>query len=291
MKHISGGLMAREGQDLANHSRNVSELASKFGKKNGMANIMHMAGLLHDLGKARPEFQAYLKDSVAGRDVRRGKVRHSIYGAKRAFVDLENAPLLAEILGNIIGAHHGALYDNLSPDGDTPLLDRLFETDLLPHMPGGPAADIHALEAEFKDIFDKIHDDDKLFGLTMLIKLAFSCLVDADRLDAYLHESNASHTEKLPNWGGMLAFLLEYLGGKAVTSEIAAFRQKVSDACGKAGPRNRGIYKLEVPTGGGKTLASLRFALTHAKEHGMDRIIYIIPYLSILSQTAKEIRK
>ena len=68
-------------------------------------------------------------------------------------------------------------------------------------------------------------------------------------------------------------------------------RNDVSRQCAKAGLREIGIYTLEVPTGGGKTLSSLRFALEHAREHNLDRIIYVIPYLSILSQTALDIRE
>ncbi|MDR1558629.1 MAG: DEAD/DEAH box helicase family protein [Clostridiales bacterium] len=72
---------------------------------------------------------------------------------------------------------------------------------------------------------------------------------------------------------------------------MSSLRQSVSDSCAEAGLRDLGIYKLEVPTGGGKTLSSLRFALEHAKRHNLDRIIFIIPYLSILSQTVDEIRR
>lgn len=291
MVNSSNALMAREGQTLENHSERVSNLASKFGKKNEIANIMYIVGFLHDLGKKRPEFQSYLMDSIAGKAVQRGSVVHSIFGAKRIFVDTEVAPHLAEILANVIAAHHGYLYDNLSSDGDTPLLTKLLETELLDPMPNSPIINTATIASEFKGIFEKIHDEDGFFGLSMLTKLIFSCLVDADRLDAYLHESGTDYTEKLPDWNNMLASLMKHLASKANASEMGIFRQKISDSCGKAGARDKGIYKLEVPTGGGKTLASLRFALTHAKQHGLDRVIYIIPYLSILSQTAKEIRE
>ena len=124
----------------------------------------------------------------------------------------------------------------------------------------------------------------------MLTKFVYSCLVDADRLDAYLFENGLEYKPSNPDWDSFLARLVKKLGTFDATSEIGAFRRQVSDSCAQAGAREQGIYKLEVPTGGGKTLASLRFALEHAKRHGLERVIYVIPYLSILSQTAQDIR-
>ena len=276
--------LARPGQPLLDHSVSVSELAQSFGEKFGMGELLRIAGFLHDLGKESPEFQAYLCGN--GRD----KVLHSIFGAKRVYADLAPFPYGAEIAANIIAAHHTSLYDILSPHGNTPLTERLNSTDIFPLPPSFAPADIGLLKQELITTLHKLKDSDQAFGLSMLIKLVYSCLIDADRLDAFLFDSGQQYKPNPPDWSGLLANLEKMLSSFDDASEIGAFRKGISDNCLNAAERNVGIYKLEVPTGGGKTLSSLRFALKHAICHGLDRIIYIIPYLSILSQTAKVIQ-
>jgi len=298
---------ARPGQLLATHANNVSHRAALYGEKCGIAEIVRIAGLFHDLGKVTQDFQNKLKGNTA----QNKHVEHSVYGGRRVFEDVSPLPPVAEILSNIISAHHGQLYDNISPDGETTLRDKMQKQNvgLLPAPPDDSAINIEKMKAELVSTINKLHDQDKAFGLSMLTKLAYSCLVDADRLDAYLHDKHMlasqdeiiintqlqtdKQLESAYNWDSLLTHLNGYLKAKNnnASSEMAVFRQHVSDNCAKAGTRAKGIYKLEVPTGGGKTLSSLRFALTHAKAHKMDRIIYVIPYLSILSQTAAELRQ
>jgi len=282
---------ARDGQPLALHATNVSSLADKFGEKCGIAEITFLAGFLHDFGKITDEFQKKLKGDKSHNKI----VEHSIYGGKMAFTNTSSYAPASEILANIIAAHHGQLYDNISPFGETPLRDKIDSAELLPlpHDLVTPSIDIIKLKTEISSAIAKLDDEDKAFGLSMLTKLAYSCLVDADRLDAYLHEVRQTYNPVTADWLGLQNNLMRYLESKNKNSnsEMSVFRQKISDGCDKAGLRPPGVYKLEVPTGGGKTLSSLRFALTHAKQHGLDRIIYVIPYLSILSQTAIEIRQ
>jgi CRISPR-associated endonuclease/helicase Cas3 len=278
---------ARPGQLLSAHSSAASALASRYGSGFNAAELPRVAGALHDLGKATAEFQRYMDNPNA----RRGEVQHSIQGAKSAYSRAGFAPV-AELLANCIAAHHGALYDNLSPDGDTPLLDRLRD----PLEPGlsAEAADIDpkALEAEFNAIYAAMHEKEKLFGLSMLTRLLFSCLVDADRWDAFQAENGTRAEDETPDWGDYLSRLERSLAEfeNEPETEMSQLRRRLSASCAEAGRRERGIYKLEAPTGAGKTLASLRFALEHARAHGLDRIIYVIPYLSITSQTAQAIR-
>ncbi|MDR3271468.1 MAG: CRISPR-associated endonuclease Cas3'' [Peptococcaceae bacterium] len=282
-------LLARLAEDgrtetLKEHLDNVTAWASDFAELFGAGKLAKAAGWYHDAGKAKPAFQAYLFDEHA----KRGSVLHSIVGAKLVYDDFVKCLYIAELLANVVTSHHGALQDYLSADGETALLNKLFECH--DSVPRADDLDVQAEEllVEFKAVFSIAPDQP--FGLSMLTKLIYSCLVDADRLDAYLFESQKTYAIHKPDWNRMLAKLEVHLAEFSIESEMARLRRRVSNDCAKSGVRERGIYKLEVPTGGGKTLASMRFALEHARKHGLDRIIYVIPYLSILSQTAKELR-
>ncbi len=279
---------ARDGQTLEEHSIRVAELARDFGEKCGIPHLVYLAGIMHDFGKTQPEFQRYLFDEHA----KRGSVLHSKYGAKQIFGELMRFPPAAEILANSVAAHHGRLYDSLSPNGETPLAELLRNTGALEEVSAG-GADTAALKAEMDKILHSVPNDptQQMFAVSMLTKLIFSCLVDADRLDAYLFESGKSYSEQTADWDEMIAQLSKKLAEFDEESDISSMRKKVSEDCAKSGLLSKGIYKLEVPTGGGKTLSGLRFALEHARKHKMDRIIYVIPYLSILSQAAAEIRE
>jgi CRISPR-associated endonuclease/helicase Cas3 len=279
------GALARPGQSLAEHSANVSELASRFGAKFGAPKLLSVCGFLHDLGKVKPDFQRYLSDESAVR----GSVQHSGHGAKAAYELAAAFPAAGEIMGNSIAAHHGSLYDSLAADGATPLIERLNNVEMI-SVESVTDADIGGIKAEINAILAKSLPQERAFTLSMLTKMVYSALVDADRLDAYLFENQENFIPNEPDWGAFLIKLEQRLASFDSSTAMAALRRRVSDDCAEAGSRSLGIYKLEVPTGGGKTLASLRFALEHARRHGLDRIIYVIPYLSILNQTAKEIR-
>ena len=284
------GLNARPGQSLFEHSSNVSERASWYARKCGANELMRITGFLHDYGKVTSEFQRHLnKDKKSEREI----VQHAIYGAKRIFDMFKtNSALLpiAEALANIIAAHHGSLYDNIDLDGSTPLLDRVINADELSILALHPDVDIEMIKAEFAAIVSKMPKVDKIFYVSMLTKYLYSCLVDADRLDANPSEREKPYESNKPDWNGMLSTLERKLAEDKTHLEIDRIRTQISDDCKIAGSLGIGIYKLEAPTGGGKTLSSLRFALEHARIHDLDKIIYIIPYLTILNQVATEIR-
>jgi len=281
--------LARRNQSLETHSSNVAKLAKEFASKFGMEEFMRVAGHLHDFGKALPEWQEYLRLKLNNEDV--SIVPHSIHGARYGFTKVHSFQHIAEILGNIIMAHHGELYDSISPDGETLLVDSLqAKAEFV--VPKEFSIDLSSLNNEFMNILNTVENVDRPFFISMLTKLVYSCLVDADRLDAYLSESGEIYSSVQPDWDYFISKLEEKLSElqSKTLSEMSVLRKKVSDDCKAAGFRNIGIYKLEVATGGGKTFASLRFALEHARQHKLDRIIYVIPYLSIISQVAKEIR-
>ena len=137
------------------------------------------------------------------------------------------------------------------------------------------------------------------FALGLLVKYIYSCLIDADRLDAYLFNANEQYEHFVTDWDNLIHTFekniqklfegsIQKFGAE---SKIVKIRQSVSSQCKEAAIKNTGIYHLSVPTGGGKTLSSLRFALNHCKVKNKKRIIYVIPYLSIIEQTASELRK
>ncbi len=294
------------------HLVEVAELASKWAEIMGFTQTARIISLLHDMGKYSQAFLAYLYEQNKRK---RGSIVHSTQGAKYIFeIAIESdkrATFIAEMIGLCIAGHHGVLMDGLSPDGDMPFLKRISAQD---------TNDLHFEEVKTKFTKNCCQSNDLkamleeaycelqhfieichsqtlniAFMIHMLTKYLFSCLVDADRYNAYCFEIGAKSESNLiqPPWNDYLNILESYLVQKSVHSNkpIDQIRHQISEKCYRGANRLQGIYQLEVPTGGGKTLSSLRFALEHARIHGMERIIYIIPYLSILEQTADTIRE
>jgi CRISPR-associated endonuclease/helicase Cas3 len=280
-------------QLLQSHVERVAELAHDFGSDIGIGKLAKIAGLYHDFGKFTPKFQEYLRSQMSN-DKKTKKVRHSVYGAKTLYEKYANYLPVAELLSNCITSHHGDLRDYIAPDGETPLLVELNE-----HLKDMPPLEYN--DADVIELFEEVkvfvkNAPNAEFAITMLTKMIYSCLVDADRLDAYLFESGNIYESVNTDWDTILSSLNTHLktlkSKQSITSdEMSLLRETVSTQCARSGLRERGIYQLSVPTGGGKTLSSLRFALEHVKKHNMRRVIYVIPYLSIIEQTSYAIRE
>ena len=133
------------------------------------------------------------------------------------------------------------------------------------------------------------------FKIGLLTRLLFSCLIDADRVDSADFERPHARRLRLagryPAWPELINRLERYLGAFPAVEPIDKLRREVSEHCKSTAARGRGIFTLTVPTGGGKTLASLRFALHHALQHGLDRVIYVVPFTSIIDQNADVVRR
>lgn len=261
-------------QPLSAHLRRVADLAKGFALPLGLANEAELAGLLHDLGKYRDEFQAYLR----GERSSSVETQHAIYGAAWA---LEPHQQLGTVLA--VAGHHAGLHDLTDAQSATakpqiaealPELVRRIQSELgiLPAPPGVPSQVLTELSAEF------------------YIRLLLSCLVDADRLDTACWPEKPSDDVQLN-----AEFLLQRVEAerqqkKAAnpTSPLGVLRNRIFDACFDAGILPQGFFSLTVPTGGGKTLSGMNFALAHAKAHGLRRVIVVIPYLSIIEQNAAE---
>ena len=283
---------ARENQELIDHLTATADLAKKFAGVFGCENTGYLAGLLHDMGKYTHAFQDYLERSLRGDNVQRGEVIHALQGAKFAGGKI-NDHLIADIIGNVIATHHGGLFDNIT-DGERTLSVRTNKSEEKLHYEEtvknfNPSINETELKAEILG-FCQTCQTKKLnpfFMLHFFTKAIYSCLVDADRSNsAGLEIDNA-----VPGWKNLIQQLENYLGSFSGDGDIDEVRKGISEQCKQGGGRNQGIYTLSVPTGGGKTLSGLRFALEHAKKNNLKRIIYVIPYLSILDQTAATMHK
>lgn len=302
------------GQLTTQHLEETAQYASMLGKKLNLSAMTSVAALLHDIGKYSGKFVEYLLHAnqckkVGEKVPPRGHVIHSTQGAKYVceLGDLGTDRLLTEIIAICIAGHHGGLMDGMSPVGDTPLRDRLtsdekeiyydevravFEEEC--SFTGELGDLLHSCRDELST-FLKLCKEKKLnapFMIQMLVRSVFSCLVDSDRYNAYCFETKEipEACQFIPPWEKYALRLEQAIAVFPSDTEIARIRHDISDRCLRASERPKGIYRLDVPTGGGKTLSSLRFALNHAKKYNMGHIIYIIPYLSVLEQASSEIK-
>jgi len=248
----------------------------------------YLAGLWHDLGKFAPEWQKYLKsksDPHSGDAT--GKIDHSTAGAQHA---VKSHLLLGHLLGYPMAGHHSGLLDGISNHACQ--ASRLQKTDL-PECKNVPS---EITERPFPALPAFLSRD--AYSISFFVRLIYSCLVDADFLatEAFMNSAQAETRNQTPY--KVLAAIT-----KLVDREIDSFpvpsqadivniqRRTVVENCRSAAMELSGIFTLTVPTGGGKTLSSLSFALRHALFHGHARIIYVVPFTSIIEQNAEVIRK
>jgi CRISPR-associated endonuclease/helicase Cas3 len=256
---------------------------------------------------------------------KKGKIDHSSAGAQIVYRHLSGqgpkSMFAAQILSLIIASHHSGLIDCLTPDGDDNFTQRMHKSvektrveEAWSNLDGtikqkaeellSDKSLIQGFNQKIKSL-QETNDSNETFLLKigLLTRFLFSCLIDADRLSTADFEF--PEWKKLRNQGDYVPWpiLIEKLNHHLKDIEersdnktpkqgkVNALRKEISDYCLEFSIRSKGLYQLTVPTGGGKTLSSLRFALNHAKEHEMDRIIYVIPYLSIIDQNAETVRK
>ena len=279
-------------QPLVDHLANVAELAAKFGAKFGAERLARLAGILHDLGKYSDAFQVYITGRGQG-------VTHSTAGAKEAIALVPAFPnkIGAELAAYAIAGHHSGLPNGsrLQPS----LEDRLKEPieSLSPVWREQVRPDIDALLPAWT--MAARSKEQLAFCLSFLGRMIFSCLVDADRLDTEKHAAEVEGHTIDRDWpalcdrvGDLIAGFDAHMAGKlaalpesARQSDLNRLRADIlAHVRGKAG-LPKGVFTLTVPTGGGKTLASLAFALDHARCHHMHRIIYAIPFTGAWIET------
>ena len=317
-------------QSVQAHLKETAALAKVFAQKLNLESAGELLGLMHDFGKYSHKFQKYIHDETGlfNPDLddeestpNGSKVDHSTAGAQWVYRELRKfgaeqgiGELFGQMLGLCIASHHGeGLIDCLDGEGNPKWIERFNKTDELTHLVECERnADevvqqkayelagenlIRSLLNAVKPILSNqtINNKIKEFYLGCLTRFLFSCLIDADRINSSDFEREAQkevrHLAEKPDWQSAIDKLEAKLAGFENRYPIDEIRRRISDDCLKRAVDFQGIYTLTVPTGGGKTLASLRYALHHAQKHNLDRIIYIIPYTSIIDQNAQAVRE
>ena len=288
-------------QTLQSHSVNVGEMAAEFARVFGAQEIACQTGQLHDLGKYSEPFNHRLHGGPS--------VDHATAGAKIAVERWGNA--IGKLMAFCIAGHHAGLAngngegDNrrtlkqrlaLQFGADIPALDNLWQQEIkLPQNLSAPP-----LKADAHHPF---------FSYAFFTRMLYSCLVDADYLDTeafYLNLKNkASERGGYPDLNALqhnfnqfinafrrrIAQAPEQTEAEKRNAALNRLRSEILDHAVAQAAQPQGLFTLTVPTGGGKTFTSMAFALEHAKRHGMQRVIYVIPFTSIIEQNAAEFRK
>ena len=311
-----------ERQTVQEHCRNTAALAAAALRPLGLEKSAYLAGLLHDAGKNKQEYAQYLSEAVSGGNAVRGSVNHTFAGV-RLLLDrwhsgcgtFSYSDVTAELLAFAVGSHHG-LFDCIDPQqhsgffhrqtkegifydesrqgflaqvADEEELERLFHSAVREMAPM-----LDRLAALSTQADDNEADRETAFYIGLLARMLLSAVIEGDRTDtaAFMDgiEPPVFPEDMRPIWTERLAFMEKKLAAFPQKTPIDLARHTISDTCAAGGARPGGVYRLNVPTGGGKTLASLRFALTHAAKWNCSRIIFTAPLLSILDQNAQVIR-
>lgn len=314
----SHGIDTTAWQPLVEHLSNTANLASTFSKSFNAYEWGKLVGLAHDIGKGFPQWQAYLVESATGKHPPRTDHKNASASILLALADDPSHPvqsqaarrMLAKLIAFAVAGHHGGLPNGLQdgsslegqlapfipsdvtrrPDSDWPPFswaEQAFAFASLPleRLPRQPPQFLQA----------SIHND-FVFRACFFVRLLFSCLVDADFLDTerFMDPTRADSRPTGPSLEQLdetLARHLKSLAAGASPSQVNMVRSQVLRDCLATAESSPGLFSLTVPTGGGKTFSSLAFALRHAKINGLNRVIYAIPFTSIVEQTASVFRE
>ncbi len=276
MYHAHTPNSAQQWHDLTAHLRATAEQARAFAERFDAGELGYYAGLWHDLGKFHPEFQKYLHACAQGQNAQSHP--HARYGAY--YASRYGAPLAFAIMGHHAGMPNASdLKGRLNAASDFAQVECPARQAMPQLQPPNPPA-----------LPQWVNPKDCL-QVEMLIRMVFSCLVDADFLDTERHFDPQRAAQRAQAYDLSLLWqrfeadqqaLLQQASGSPVNRvRRAVYRQAIAAAQGA-----RGLYELTAPTGAGKTRAALGFALQHAVAHEMERIIVALPYTSIIDQTA-----
>jgi CRISPR-associated endonuclease/helicase Cas3 len=289
-------------ETVAVHLDKVAQSTSNFAEAFGARNWGEVLGRCHDLGKLSDEFQEYLRRSGAvsddagseNEDAPGKRVDHSTFGAR--FVAQGAGKIAGQLLAFCIAGHHTGLPDETSADDATQRCTLRYKLDVERYSVPAvttPAFDLPVLKLSLKT--SAAGRLDAPFQLAFFTRMLFSCLIDADRTrtEEFCDPARALERSEIGRRRASLADLKDQLDASlltkllgADTTEVNRQRAVVLEHCRDAAIQSPGFFSLNVPTGGGKTLSSLAFALAHAVKSDLRRVLVAIPFTSIIEQTA-----
>lgn len=303
-------------QTVEEHCHGVAEIAAELLSDIGLEKTAYLAGMVHDLGKFSENFKNYIEKAADGEKVQRGSVNHTFAGVrflleKHSDEQLSGfSDIVLEILAYAVGAHHG-LFDCVDDNNNNGFTKRI-QKEGIDYLNAAQEflkiccskQDIEDLlkqsEKEILPIFNKIEKladnaDAKIqntqitFYIGFLARLILSAIIEADRSDTSqfmngYSEKTVKNISKI--WINCIKNVEQKLSTMPLDKPINQTRAQISALCAEAGNFESGIYRLNLPTGAGKTLTSLRYALHHALKHNKKRIIFTMPLLSIIEQNA-----
>ena len=310
LAHVRMGEEGSAQQLLTDHCKNTARYTGRCLRGAGLEQSGTLLGLVHDCGKFKEEFQKYLVDPNGVR----GSVNHTFAGTRLLLERYHASPegmerLAVELLAFASGSHHGmfdcvdkkrnsGFYHRLTQEktGYGECVENFFDQCVSPEEMDNLFC---AAAAELSQVFQRLAEGcedyaENSFQLGLLARLLLSALIEGDRRDTaeFMMGCSFELEENLGRiWENSLAYMEEKLSRLFENTAIGKARREISDRCRRMAEETPGIYRLNVPTGGGKTLSSLRYALAHAKCWGKRRIIFTSPLLSILEQNAAVIRE
>lgn len=300
-------------QTCAEHSRSVADLAKCILAPCGLSATGYLTGLLHDCGKFTDEFDDYITRASNNEPVRKGSVIHTFAGV-RCIMELFHTPndqpmenIVAEVIAICIGSHHG-LFDLWNERHESGFDHRLKHQPTYDYRAITSFYEECAAKDEIVQLFSeakkeitaffqlRIHayvrsEKECCYALGLLARLITSAIVEADRTDTRCFMDNLPLPQNNPpDWAECAARVDEHIMSFPQEKPIQLARRAFSDCCVAAAENPPGLYRLDLPTGGGKTLAAIRFAVLHAKRNKMQRVFYVAPFLSIIEQNADVIK-
>ena len=313
-------------QSLAAHLNGVMYLAERNCPLDILRNIVKVAALLHDAGKTNADFLAYMEDVLQyGEKARKRSIDHASAGA-RIIEDIAGGTMVSELVGIAVYSHHG-LQDCIDMESGETLSEKRRKKDIdFESIKGNYFSvvdrrsfieylkkahmDVQKLNVLISDHMggmkssgetdsEKSQYGNKAFYWGMFERLILSVLIDSDWTDTACFFQEEELPERLSDektrniWSDAIVHFNDFMDRllqKGGGSPLDVHRNEISDLCFQASKQEKKLYRLTVPTGAGKTFASLRFALNHARKYGKKHIIYVAPYNSILEQNAADIR-
>lgn len=303
-------------QTVEEHCHGVAEIAAELLRDIGLEKTAYLAGIIHDLGKFSENFKNYIEKAADGEKVQRGSVNHTFAGVrflleKHSDKQLSGfSDIVLEILAYAVGAHHG-LFDCVDDNNNNGFTKRIQKEgidylnaaqeflkiccskqdieDLLKQSEKECLPVFNEIEKLADNADAKIQNTQITFYIGFLARLILSAIIEADRSDTaqFMNGYSEKTVKNISEiWINCIKNVEQKLSTMPLDKPINKTRAQISALCAEAGNLESGIYRLNLPTGAGKTLTSLRYALHHALKHNKKRIIFTMPLLSIIEQNA-----